>query len=815
MLPSLEKVFLYLFKNPSQIIKGDYLRSSMQAQLDNEVANEAEVLAEAKAYADSIISGSVVDASNTTKGIVKLSLAAAVPTNPLVVGDNDTRVQNVEHTTNKNVSGGYVGLTLFKINFLNTLGTFTSFFTNANTAARTYTLPDVTGTIALTSDIPATQTLPQTLAAGNTTGGHNIEVSSGDKIKVDDATASTIALFDASKNITFADTSVYPSLVELAYVKGVTSSIETQIGAKIDKALTAGDIIVGDVSDLAASVAMSGESTINSSGAVTLSNAAVIAKLLTGYVSGAGTISSSDSLLTAIQKLNGNIAALVSGVSSVFGRTGVVIAVSGDYNTSLVTELTNLYFTNARAIASTLTGYTSGAGTISSTDSILQAIQKLNGNIGALITGVSSVNGATGVVLVTITGTANKIDVTSGAGTTPTITISATYVGQTSITTVGTIGTGTWQGTKVGLGFGGTNADLSGTGGASNVLKQVSAGAAITVGQLAASDLSNGTTGSGAVVLATSASLVTPALGTPTALVGTNITGTASGLTAGNVTTNANLTGAVTSSGNATSLGSFTSAQLSGALTDETGSGAAVFGTSPTLVTPNLGTPSTLVLTNATGLPIAGGGTNATTAALARANLGLDDYKTIAYQALGSSIKAQALGLDISNISASTALSSSNNQRVSFIAVYLPIAMTINGLIWFQTIKASMTSNNNNRTGIYTQSGGTLTLAASSANNTNLWQTANNNTFGTENFSSPYSAASGVYFMSYIFCDSAVTTFPAFGSCPAAINSAVWGLNFGNSYKLISSLSAQTDLPSSVAMSSLTASSTPLWFGLI
>jgi len=90
-------------------------------------------------------------------------------------------------------------------------------------------------------------------------------------------------------------------------------------------------------------------------------------------------------------------------------------------------------------------------------------------------------------------------------------------------------------------------------------------------------------------------------LGTPSALVGTNITGTAAGLTAGNVTTNANLTGAVTSVGNATSLGSFTSAQLATALTDETGTGVAVFATSPTLVTPALGTPSSGVVTNLTG----------------------------------------------------------------------------------------------------------------------------------------------------------------------------------------------------------------------
>ena len=56
----------------------------------------------------------------------------------------------------KDATGGYAGLTLFKINFKNAANTFTSFFTNANTAARTYTFKDADGTVAFTSDITGT-----------------------------------------------------------------------------------------------------------------------------------------------------------------------------------------------------------------------------------------------------------------------------------------------------------------------------------------------------------------------------------------------------------------------------------------------------------------------------------------------------------------------------------------------------------------------------------------------------------------------------------------------------------------------------------
>jgi hypothetical protein len=86
---------------------------------------------------------------------------------------------------------------------------------------------------------------------------------------------------------------------------------------------------------------------------------------------------------------------------------------------------------------------------------------------------------------------------------------------------------------------------------------------------------------------------------TATAFAG-NITGNVTG-NADTVTTNANLTGHITSTGNAAVLGSFTSAQLATALTNETGSGAAVFASSPTLVAPALGTPASGVMTNVTG----------------------------------------------------------------------------------------------------------------------------------------------------------------------------------------------------------------------
>lgn len=58
-----------------------------------------------------------------------------------------------ESVANKDATGGYAGLTLFRLNLRNAANTITSWFTNAATAARTWTLPDKDGTVAMLSDI--------------------------------------------------------------------------------------------------------------------------------------------------------------------------------------------------------------------------------------------------------------------------------------------------------------------------------------------------------------------------------------------------------------------------------------------------------------------------------------------------------------------------------------------------------------------------------------------------------------------------------------------------------------------------------------
>lgn len=159
----------------------------------------------AKAYADSLVVGlwddrGAFDASvnaypssggSGTAGAIKkgdiwtISVAGTLPTAQAVeVGDTvraliDTpgntqgnwaiQQNNIgyvpENVANKDTSGGYVGLDVWKIKFRNAANTFTSFLVNAATAARTYTFPDRSGTIADDTDLAGKQPLDSDLTS--------------------------------------------------------------------------------------------------------------------------------------------------------------------------------------------------------------------------------------------------------------------------------------------------------------------------------------------------------------------------------------------------------------------------------------------------------------------------------------------------------------------------------------------------------------------------------------------------------------------------------------------------------------------------
>jgi len=127
----------------------------------------------------------------------------------------------------------------------------------------------------------------------------------------------------------------------------------------------------------------------------------------------------------------------------------------------------------------------------------------------------------------TVTGTAGTITITNGDGVSgnPTLTISSSYIGQSSITTLGTIGTGVWQGTLVGATYGGTGVN----NGASTITL---AGNLVTAG---AFSLTLTTSAATNVTLPTSGTLVNSAVTTLSSLVsiGTITTGTWSATTIG------------------------------------------------------------------------------------------------------------------------------------------------------------------------------------------------------------------------------------------------------------------------------------------
>lgn len=209
---------------------------------------------------------------------------------------------------------------------------------------------------------------------------------------------------------------------------------------------------------------------------VTISGNSGTASGTTVYIVGTGNITTTgDNMDILTISDSGSYVTSVSGTANRITSTGgttPVIDISASYVgqnsiTTLGTVTTGTW--SASTITETKGGtnqttYASGDILYASASNVLSRLAKgTDTHVLTLSAGFPSWAAPTGGGVTSVSGTASRI--TSTGGATPVIDIDASYVGQASLTTLGTITTGTWNGTVVGLAYGGTNANLTASNG--------------------------------------------------------------------------------------------------------------------------------------------------------------------------------------------------------------------------------------------------------------------------------------------------------------------------------------------------------------
>jgi len=191
-------------------------------------------------------------------------------------------------------------------------------------------------------------------------------------------------------------------------------------------------------------------------------------------------------------------------VASVFNRTGAIVATNGDYNTSQVTENTNLYYTEARVTANTtVAGHTATLllkedkgnksidGTFASTDDTKYPTTKaVKTYVDAKIPGYTTAN-ANNVLTLNDSGTAPSWQPGGGSGTVTGVSVISnngitSNVGTSTTSPLITLGLGAITPTSVNTGAGA----ITSTG-------VVSAGSINSTGIIKGSNIATGSTVSG------------------------------------------------------------------------------------------------------------------------------------------------------------------------------------------------------------------------------------------------------------------------------------------------------------------------------